>query len=136
MMLQWIRDWPQPLQFIFVGVLAAVVHLMTLMVLVRMLSIAPLLANIPSFFLAFGVSYNGHARLTFEGQNTQGVTAAGRYFLVAILSFLLNEILYAWVLYFLGWSYVPALLLVLLLVAVITFMLSKYWAFAQRHSGC
>ena len=132
---RWLRHWPQPLQFILVGAVAAGTHLGVVVILVQGLGLSPLLANVPAFCLAFGVSYNGHARLTFGRSGARGPAVAGRYFLVASLSLLLNELLYAWALHGLGWPYVWALLLVLLLVAVLTFVLSKYWAFARQRGG-
>jgi putative flippase GtrA len=57
------------------------------------------------------------------------VRAATRFFAVAVTGFLLNETLYWGLLDFGPFSYRIALLIVLATVAVVTFLLSKHWAF-------
>ena len=59
---------------------------------------------------------------------------AGRFFAVASLSFVVNELLYAAVLSWLHWNYFWGLAFVLVVVAVGTFVLSKFWAFKARSA--
>lgn len=113
-----------------VGVAAMAVHWLVVAALVP-LGAAPLLANIAAFAIAFNVSYAGHRRWTFAAQQT--ATAASdpslrRFLGVALLSFALNETLY-YALLGQGMEYRVALLLVLVAVAALTFVLSRYWAF-------
>ncbi|WP_404300706.1 GtrA family protein [Alicycliphilus denitrificans] len=123
---------PQPLQFVFVGGCAAATHLAVVALLVQLVSMAPLIANVQAFLVAFIVSYNGHALLTFAGARARGWAVVARYFAVASLSFAANELLYALALQWLHWHYLWSLAGVLLLVAVATFVLAKFWAFRAR----
>ncbi|MBS0293682.1 MAG: GtrA family protein [Proteobacteria bacterium] len=123
---------PQPLQFVLVGGCAAATHLAVVALLVQATQMAPLIANVLAFLVAFVVSYNGHALLTFADARAHGWAVVARYFAVASLSFVANELLYAIALDWLHWPYLWSLAGVLLLVAVVTFALSKFWAFRSR----
>ena len=127
-----LRQWPQPVQFALVGGAAAATHLAVVAVLVHGGALAPLAANVVAFLIAFVVSYNGHALLTFSRSEARGWAVVARYFAVACLSFVANELLYWWLLHSLHWHYLVSLFVVLLLVAVLTFVLSKFWAFAGK----
>ena len=123
---------PQPLQFVLVGGCAAATHLAVVALLVQATQMAPLVADVLAFLVAFVVSYNGHALLTFANARAHGWAVVARYFAVASLSFVANELLYAIALDWLHWPYLWSLAGVLLLVAVVTFALSKFWAFRSR----
>lgn len=123
---------PQPLQFVLVGGCAAATHLAVVALLVQATQMAPLVANVLAFLVAFVVSYNGHALLTFASARARGWGVVARYFAVASLSFVANELLYAIALDWLHWHYLWSLAGVLVLVAVATFVLSKFWAFRSR----
>lgn len=120
---------PQGLQFALVGGTAAATHLLAVGLLVYLAEMHPLVANVLAFLVAFVVSYNGHALLTFAQTGARDRAVVVRYFVVASLSFWVNELLYAAALRWLDWNYLVSLVLVLLLVAVGTFVLSKFWAF-------
>ena len=128
-LLQWLRKLPQLLQFVLVGGSAAATHLAVVALLVSQLNMPPLSANVLAFLVAFVVSYNGHALLTFASAGARGWAVVGRYFAVASLSFVGNELLYALALQWLHWHYLWSLAGVLLLVAVATFVFAKFWAF-------
>ncbi len=130
--LQQLRRLPQLLQFVLVGGAAAATHLAAVAVLVPLVGMAPLAANVLAFLVAFVVSYNGHALLTFARVQVRGWAVMGRFFAVACLSFVANELLYALALYWLRWHYLWSLAGILLLVAAATFVLSKFWAFNAR----
>lgn len=132
---QRLRSLPQWLQFVLVGCAAASTHLLVVALLVHFAGMVPLAANVLGFLVAFVVSYHGHALFTFSSAQVTGWAVAGRYFLVACLSFVVNELLYAAALRWLGWNYLLSLFLVLLLVAVGTFLLSKFWAFKARSTA-
>lgn len=125
-----VRRLPQALQFVFVGGCAAATHLAVVAVLVQAAGMAPLAANVLAFLVAFVVSYNGHALFTFVQAQARGRAVVARYFAVACASFAANELLYWVALHWLGWHYFWSLALVLVLVAVGTFVLAKFWAFA------
>lgn len=125
-----LRRLPQALQFVLVGGCAAATHLAVVALLVQGAGMAPLQANVPAFLLAFVVSYNGHALFTFAQARAHGWAVVARYFAVACASFVANELLYWLALHWMGWHYFWSLALVVLLVAVGTFVFAKFWAFA------
>lgn len=132
---QGLRRLPQGLQFVLVGGAAAATHVSVVGLLVSLADMRPLVANVVAFLVAFVVSYNGHALLTFAQTGARGRAVVGRYFVVASLSFVVNEVLYAAALRWLGWNYLVCLVLVLLFVAVGTFALSKSWAFKAHRKA-
>lgn len=131
---QQLRRLPQLIQFALVGGAAAATHLAVVWLVVAATGMAPLAANVVAFLVAFVVSYNGHALLTFSASQVHGWSAVARFFAVACLSFVVNELLYAAALRWLPWHYVLSLALVLVVVAAGTFVLSKFWAFKARTS--
>jgi len=122
---------PQPMRFAGVGGCAAATHLLVVAALVQGLQWPPLLANVLAFLVAFCVSYAGHGLLTFAGHQAPHAQALPRFFAVACASFAINEALYFVALQVLHWHYFWSLVAVLLFVAVLTFVASKFWAFAR-----
>ena len=118
--------------FIAVGSAAALTHLAVVALNVESLGLTPLAANVIGFGAAFFVSFGGHARWTFPLSPDRYAVARRRFFAVAGTGFVLNQAAYAEALRLFGPRYyLPALALVLIGVAVSTFLLSKLWAFAQ-----
>ena len=70
--LQRLQQLPQGLQFVLVGGAAAATHLLAVALLVHWAGMAPLVANGLAFLVAFVVSYNGHALLTFARAQARG----------------------------------------------------------------
>lgn len=119
--------------FVIVGCAAAATHWVVAVLCVEHLHTPPLLANVAGWLVAFNVSLAGHYHLTFKHQQAPWKRAAARFFGVALLAFALNEAAYAVLLYTTALRYDLALALVLLGVAVLTFVLSRFWAF--RHGA-
>ena len=133
-LLQWLRKLPQLIQFGLVGGSAAATHLAVVALLVSQLHMPPLGANVLAILIAFIVSYNGHALLTFSAAQAKGWAVVARFFSVACLAFVANELLYYIALNWLHWHYFWSLAVVLVLVAAGTFVLSKFWAFKSRSA--
>ncbi|MDL5038654.1 GtrA family protein [Comamonas sp. Y6] len=133
-LLQRLRRLPQLLQFVLVGGTAAATHLAVVGLLVALLGMPPLAANVLAFLVAFVVSYNGHALFTFSATRARGWPVVARFFAVACLSFVANELLYYIALNWLHWHYFWSLAAVLVLVAVGTFVMSKFWAFKAHKA--
>ena len=131
---QRLRGLPQLIQFVLVGGAAAATHLAVVGLLVTFAGLAPLHANVLAFLIAFVVSYNGHALLTFSSVQARGWAVMAKFFAVACLSFAANELLYYIALQWLHWHYFWSLAGVLVLVAIGTFVMSKFWAFRARSS--
>lgn len=119
------------LVFIAVGAAAAMVHLSVVWLLVHFLSAPPLAANPFGFFIAFWVSFFGHRHGSFRRDEPHDLARTlPRFALVAVAGFLVNELLYAALLAWTPLPYAAALFLVIGIVAVLTYLSSKHWAFA------
>lgn len=123
------------LWFGIIGVSAMLVHFLLVAVVLVPCGLPPLLANILAFLLAFQVSYWGHRHKTFEAAHVPHRQALPRFFMVACLSFALNEAMYFVLLRFTPLDYRLSLLIVLATVAVFTFVFSKLWAFADKEQA-
>ena len=125
------------MRFGIVGLTAAAVHYWVVIALVELLHIAPLLANVGGFVVAFWVSYFGHRHWTFSDAVASHASGARQSFLrflaVAVLGFCMNELLFYLLLRYAGLPYYVALAIVVFTVAVMTYILSRLWAF--RHAA-
>lgn len=121
------------LWFGIVGVSAMLVHLGSVALILVPLGLPPLIANIVGFLLAFQISHVGHHRLTFNAVDAPLGRSRRRFFLVAFSSFLVNEAMYALLLRFTTLDYRVALMIVLVAVAVLTFVSARQWAFAGKE---
>jgi len=119
---------PQVARFVAIGTLAAGVHLSVVAMLFRF-GLHPLIANVFAFCTAFGVSYLGHRFVTFPGGRLPHKRSVHRFWWVAVMSFSLNEGLYALLLHFSALNYLVSLFVVLLIVTPMTFVLSRVYAF-------
>lgn len=121
-------------RFGVVGLTAAAVHYWTVVALVELWNMQPLRANVGGFIVAFWCSYFGHRYWTFsdtvDRQSGQG-KSFGRFLAVAVLGFLMNEALFFLLLHFTALPYYLSLAVVVLTVAVMTYVLSRLWAFRR-----
>jgi len=121
--------------FVGVGCAAALTHWLVAVACVETFGVSPLLANAAGWLVAFNVSLLGHYYLSFKHRGATFTQAARRFFVVAILAFAFNEVAYAALLHFSPLAYDVALVLVLISVAALTFVLSRYWAFLGSKSS-
>ncbi len=119
--------------FVIVGSSAAATHWAVAVSCVAYLQFKPLVANIIGWLVAFGVSFSGHYLLTFKHQHAPLLRAGVRFFLVSALGFGVNEASYALLLYYSSLPYDLLLALVLIGIAALTFILSRFWAFRRSH---
>jgi putative flippase GtrA len=115
--------------FVAVGCAAALTHLGVVVLLVSRHGQLPLVANVIGWLTAFVVSFAGHWLLTFRSQQAPLWRAVRRFFGVSAAGFATNEFAYALLLQWSSWRYDVVLALVLVGVAVITYLLSWRWAF-------
>jgi putative flippase GtrA len=120
--------------FIAVGCAAAATHWVTVVACVEALATPPLAANVVGWLVAFCVSFSGHYRLTFRHQASAWHVAAGRFFCVSAAGFIVNEISYGWLLRRTALRYDVLLALILIVIAVLTFLLSRFWAFRRKSA--
>jgi putative flippase GtrA len=117
--------------FLVVGAGAAAGHWLMVVALVSSLGMRPLVANVLGWLVAFVFSFLGHYCLTFRDQVAPLLRSALRFFGVSALGFSVNQCLYAITLA-LGQRYDWALFFVMLAVAVMTYFLSRRWAFLRN----
>jgi putative flippase GtrA len=120
--------------FVVVGTAAAAVHFSVVVLLVSAFGWQPLVANVAGWLLAFVVSFAGHRLLTFRSRAAPPLRAMGRFFAVSAIGFGANELAYAAMLRLSALRYDVLLAIVLLLVAVMTYLLSSRWAFLGKGS--
>lgn len=117
--------------FALVGISAMLLHLVLVWLLVSITHWQPLQANVIGFLGAVNISYLGHSLLTFD-RVPLSLGSFIKFFSVACLSFIINQVAYSYGLSWFGNAfYLPVLAAVLILVAVLTFLFSKFWVFTK-----
>lgn len=112
-----------------VGVLATAVHYATVVALVRGAGWNPLAANVAGWLMAFACSFAGHYFKTFRDSGLRAAEALPRYFAIALTGFLANQALYGLLLRHTPLRYDLAVIAVAIVVAVLTYFLSRHWGF-------
>lgn len=118
----------QAIRFGIIGIAATATHFVVALTLIYG-SAPPLWANGIAFLVAFQISFFGHLSYTFASQEINMMTSMRRFAVTAICGFLLSETLLATFLAFTNLAAPVALTLTLLLVAGLTFLVSRHWAF-------
>ena len=119
--------------FVLVGCAAAATHWGTTVRLVESLHWLPAWGNLGGWGVAFIVSFSGHYFLTFRHQHKTWGASIGRFSLISLAGFLINEGVFISLLYWTSLPYEWVLVGVLVGVAVFTFVLGRYWAFRGKH---
>ncbi|MFO1216862.1 MAG: GtrA family protein [Burkholderiaceae bacterium] len=91
--------------------------------------LAPLLANPLGWLGAFGLSWAGHQHWTFADAQAPTRRSLPRFAAISFTGFAVNEAAYAMLLHGTALRYDVALGLVLVAVAVLTWIASRLWAF-------
>jgi len=122
----------QVIRFGIIGSIAAIINILIVIFLVENFNINPLAANVLAFLIAFNISYIGHRYWSFADTKLKSKHSISipRFLLVAIISFILNEGLFYIFLNIWHLNYIIALVLVLIIVPIFTFISSKFWAFS------
>lgn len=114
--------------------MAAAVHWGVVVGLVSQRGWRPLAANVLGWLVAFVVSFSGHHRLTFRDRQAPFSASVGRFFIVSAGGFCVNEAAYALLLNWSGLRYDLVLAVVLVAVAVFTYLLSRHWVFLRSEA--
>ena len=115
--------------FLLVGILASITNFVIVWILVELGIFRPLVANFFAFLIAFNVSYFGHRFLTFSTTTQSHKKAASQFFINVMIGLCLNEFIYYILLHLLKIQYLLALFITIGLVAVYTFIVSKFLIF-------
>lgn len=118
----------QLFRFGIVGLTAAAINFCVVVLLVQNFSLAPLIANVFGFLVSFQMSYWGNRLWTFHGTAVLHREAFPKLILVQTITFSGSEFLYYLFLSH-GISYQIGLLLVLTIMPIFTFLMSKLWVF-------
>lgn len=119
----------QLMRFGIVGISAACLHFTGVVILVESGLLTPLLANVIAYGFAFPVSYFGHRYWTFHTTTALHSVAMPRLLLISTTNFFANEGLFYIFMSVFNLSYPIALLIVLTILPIATFFLSKFWVF-------
>ncbi len=124
-------DWRRAgLCFLAVGAAAAALHYLLTLLLAGPFGLAPAAANTAGFLAAFPLSYFGHRHLSFADRPAPHRQALPRLLLVSLTAFASNQLLLAALLRLTPLPLWLALGLVLVGVALGTFLAGRLWAFA------
>ncbi len=118
--------------FIAVGASAALVHYVVAVTINQFSIVTAGVANVIGFGIAFPVSYFGHRLLSFAQQQTSHQQTLPRFLLVASGGFFANQLLLLLCLQYTNLPFWLALGLVMIIIAVTTYLLSRYWAFKAK----
>lgn len=118
--------------FVAVGCAAAATHWLSAVVGIAAFDLMPYLANFIGWSIALLVSFSGHYLLTFRYQSKSPGPAIRRFFVVSLGGFAINELAFIYLLHSTGIPYYWLLAIILVAVAALTFVLSRYWAFQHN----
>jgi len=135
MLRQYFKGLLRYLPFVMVGAMAALVHYCVAMIAYYWVGgFNASNSNWLGFIGAFPVSYIGHRVWTFNTTAQRHRWALIKFFAVALMSFQANQLL-VWIgLLFTPLPFWLVLGLVMLIVAVMTYLLSKWWVFQTKPS--
>ena len=119
----------QLLWFLLIGSVAAATHWLVTIIAVEIGDLRPAAANGIGWMFAFFVSFSGHYNCTFRHQPKTLIAAIRRFACVSVVGFMINEVAFVLLLQYTALPYYGNLALVLISIAVLTFLLSRYWAF-------
>jgi putative flippase GtrA len=120
------------LRFGVSGALATATHVLVFVTLVEWLRVAPVLASVPAFCTALLVSYGLNYHWTFDARGPHGIMLP-RFAVVSGSGLGLNVLITYAVVDVAGYWYGYALLLVVTVVPLLTFLLSKHWVFSHAR---
>jgi putative flippase GtrA len=118
--------------FVIVGCVAAATHWLVAVACIALLDVRPFLANFVGWAVAVFVSFSGHYLLTFRQQKKSLGPAIRRFLVISASGFAINELAFVSLLKLTTIPYYLLLAIILLAIAALTFVFSRYWAFRDR----
>jgi len=118
--------------FVLVGASAALTHMAAFAFVVFLVpTLWPEIANVAGFLVAFFVSFVGHRRLSFQDAGTSLMQSFVRFAATAVAGFVTNEAVFIALFRVLQLPTWMALMSGIVMSAVQTFVLSRFWAFKR-----
>jgi putative flippase GtrA len=125
----------QMFKFGVVGLTASLIHVGVFLLCIETFSVRPLVANCIAFCVALPSAFTGHYYWTFnKGRDIEFKvihTYFRRYFCTALFGFSMNSLVVAVVVNTMHMSHLYAMLLMITVVPVATFAISRSWAFSS-----
>lgn len=121
---------PSLIRFAISGGLATLTHITVFVALVEWLELRPFYASVPAFLAAVWVSYVLNYRWTFRADGPHQVLFP-RFALVAVTGLILNLLITYLVVDLWHFWYGYALLAIIMIIPVTTFLLSRFWVFQE-----
>ncbi|GHB27992.1 GtrA family protein [Salinicola rhizosphaerae] len=124
-----VREAKTVTRFGLVGGSATAAHLLIAAALSALWpTLSEFIVNVCGFLVAFQISLAGHRRLTFQRRGS-----ARRFFVLALLGFLLNNGVLASLLAATTFRGFSAIVIATLSVPIVTYIGSRLWAFRERR---
>ena len=115
-------------RFGLTGALATVTHVTVFVLLVELMQLRPVIASVPAFGVAVGVSYFLNYRWTFTASGPHRVMLP-RFVLVSVTGLVLNLLITYLFVDVWGLWYGLALMVIIMVIPLSTYLLSKFWVF-------
>lgn len=115
-------------RFALVGIVATIIHVLTALLLAHVAGLGAFWANLCAFIVAWSISYLGNDHLTFRSGAHWSKTAP-RFLIVSLFCLVLNQVFVLISVGHFGWSFPAALAVVVTLVPLTSFILSRRWVF-------
>lgn len=122
----------QLFRFGLIGVVSTLVHVAVALIVHYLFGVSQLWSNAIAFATAWSVSYAGNWLWTFEATTTHAHSAP-RYMVVAGCGFALNQLIVLITSEWWGWPMWLALVPVVMIVPLVGFFASRYWAYKQSE---
>jgi putative flippase GtrA len=120
--------------FLVIGIIGTVIHVSVGLSVNSLLKVSPLTANVIGYTSAFTFSYFGNSAATF-GRSARDLPQFVRFMTVSLAMFGLNEAIVFAGLTYAHLPYKLALVPALTIVPVVSFLVSKVWAFQRPFNG-
>ena len=120
--------------FALVGATSTAINYVGALAAQHLLGLGPLPAGVAGYAAAVGVSYFGNSLLTFRRPAMHGPQFA-RFAAISLVGLAINLGLVFIGTHVMGWPLWKALIPVVLIVPAATFMMSKFWAFAEAEAA-
>ena len=120
--------------FAVVGFTATAINYVAALAAQHLLGLAAMPAGVAGYAAAVGISYFGNSLLTFRRRAMHGPQFA-RFAVISLIGLAINLGLVFVGVHTLGWPLWKALIQVVLIVPVSTFVMAKFWAFREMEAA-
>ena len=120
--------------FALVGAASTGINYVAALAAQHLLGLAPVPSGVVGYIASVGLSYFGNSLLTFRRPAIHGPQFA-RFAAISLVGLAINLGLVFFGAHVMGWPLWEALIPVVLIVPAATFVMSKFWAFAEVEAA-